>query len=119
VVDYYESGKELPGYIKAGMCLSCEEASALPNLHAVKQRNQRCKKTSVSAGSWAVSMSVTRTKRSKVRLCGICGGRSGTGAVSLRVLRFRLLMFFSLTVPCSLMILSSTLYNLDTDSFVK
>jgi hypothetical protein len=41
VVDYYERGKESPGYIKAEMCLSCEEASALLHIHAVKLRSQR------------------------------------------------------------------------------
>jgi hypothetical protein len=39
--------------------------------------------------------------RAQVRLCGICGGRSGTGADFLRVLRFLLPILISPTIPHS------------------
>jgi hypothetical protein len=39
--------------------------------------------------------------RAQVRLCGICGGQSGTGADFLRVLRFRLPILILPTAPHS------------------
>jgi hypothetical protein len=48
--------------------------------------------------------------RSQVRLCGICGGQSGTGAGLLRVFRF------PLPIPPTA---PSTLYSVYTDSVVK
>jgi hypothetical protein len=39
--------------------------------------------------------------RAQVRLCGICGGRSGTGAGFLRVLRFPLPILIPPTAPHS------------------
>jgi hypothetical protein len=40
--------------------------------------------------------------RAQVRLCGICGGQSGTGAGFLRVLRFPLPILIPRTAPHSL-----------------
>jgi hypothetical protein len=39
--------------------------------------------------------------RTRVRLCGICGGQSGTGAGFIRVLRFPLLIIIPPTAPHS------------------
>jgi hypothetical protein len=56
---------------------------------------------------------------SQVRSCDILCGQSGTGADNLRVLRFPLPILIPPAVPCSLIILSSTLYGPVTDSAIK
>jgi hypothetical protein len=53
---------------------------------------------------------------SQIRSRGICGGPSGTGPSFLQVLRFLLSILVPPTAPHSLIILSSTLYSLSTDS---
>jgi hypothetical protein len=57
--------------------------------------------------------------RSQDRSCGIRGGQCGTGAGSLRVLRFPLPILIPPTVPQLLINLSLTSYSLNTDSVVK
>jgi hypothetical protein len=57
--------------------------------------------------------------KSQVRSCEICGGQKGTGVGFLRILRFPLPILIPPTAPHSLIILSSTLYSLDTESTVK
>jgi hypothetical protein len=63
---------------------------------------------------WAIAQAVSRRLpnaaariRAQVRLCGICGGQSGTEAGFLRVLRFPLPIFVSLTTLLS----SSTIWH--------
>jgi hypothetical protein len=53
--------------------------------------------------------------RLRVTLCGICGEQSGNGAGFLWVLP----ILIAPTTPYSLLILSSTLYSLGTDSVIK
>jgi hypothetical protein len=55
----------------------------------------------------------------QVKPRGICGGQSDIGAGFLQVLRFPLPVLIAPTAPYSLIILSSTLYNLSINSFVK
>jgi hypothetical protein len=57
--------------------------------------------------------------RSQVRSCEISGGQSGTEVGFLRVLRFPLPIIIPPTIPLSVIILSPTLYSLDTDRVVK
>jgi hypothetical protein len=58
--------------------------------------------------------------RSHVRSCEISGGQSGTEVGFLRVLRFPLPILIPPTIiPFSVIILSPTLYSLDTDRAVK
>jgi hypothetical protein len=49
--------------------------------------------------------------RAQVRLCGICGGQSGTGAGFLRVLRFPLPIFIPPIAPQSPSSIIWGLYN--------
>jgi hypothetical protein len=75
-----------------------------------------------STKSRAVSRRLTTRRsgiRSQVRLCGIFGGPIGIGAGFLRVLRLPLPILISPTAPHLLIILSPTLYSIDTDSIVK
>jgi hypothetical protein len=59
--------------------------------------------------------------RSEFKSYGICGKQRESGAGFLRLFRFLLLIFIVIpqTAPYSLIILSSTLYNLVTDSVIK
>jgi hypothetical protein len=62
---------------------------------------------------------VTDRILSKVKSCWIYGGQSCTEAGYLRILRFPLPVLLPPAAPHSLIILSSTLYSLDTVSVVK
>jgi hypothetical protein len=57
--------------------------------------------------------------RSQVRSCGIFGGQSGPGARFLQVIRFLLPILIPSTASHSLIILSLTLHNIDTDTAVN
>jgi hypothetical protein len=57
--------------------------------------------------------------RAQVRSCVICGGQNDPGEGFLLVLRFPLPIFIPLTAAYSLIILLSTLNNLDIESVVK
>jgi hypothetical protein len=56
--------------------------------------------------------------RSQVRSCGICGGQNGTDVDFLQVLLFLLSVPITPTDPHSLVTLSSTLYSLNTVTFL-
>jgi hypothetical protein len=53
------------------------------------------------------------------RSCGICGGQNGTEAGFLQELLFALPIIIPPAAPYSLIILSPTLYSLDTEGVVK
>lgn len=54
----------------------------------------------------------------QISSCGICGGWNGTTENFLRVPRIPLPISIPTTAPYSLIVLSSNLYSLDTDSVV-
>jgi hypothetical protein len=67
-----------------------------------------------------IKISIQRLIRSRIISRGICGGRSGTRGVFLRVLPFPLAILIPQpTSPYSLITLASTLHCLDTWSVVK
>jgi hypothetical protein len=49
--------------------------------------------------------------RAKIRSCGICGGRSGTGTGFLRILRFPLIILIPPTAPHSSSSITRGWYN--------
>jgi hypothetical protein len=104
--------------------LTCSsEAKETLSIHSTKQLTvHTCKLFIRPAVAEEVSRrlpTATPQVRSRVRSCAIYGGQIGTGVGFLRVLRFRLEIFIPLIAQYSLIILSSILYSLDTDRFVK